>query len=117
MSFATQLAAPLAAAAVAAGGLFGAGSGAHPGTALVIDAAVARDGRELVDSRLRTAHAELRLPRTPAEARNNLRYFTSLGYRVVVAGPYAGAAAGGAGADTVRASDLAGALAAVRRGL
>jgi hypothetical protein len=109
----TQLVALLAAGTVAAGGLFGGDSGARPGTALVIDAAVARDGRDLVDERLRSAGAEVRLPRTSAEARNNVRYFTALDYRVVVAGPQAGAAAGSLGVAAVRAPSLTGALAAV----
>jgi hypothetical protein len=41
--------------------------------------------------------AEVRLPRTPAEARTNVRYFDELGYRVVVAGPRAEAAAAAIG--------------------
>ena len=53
----------------------------------MIDAAEGRDGRELVDERLRAVRAEVRLPRTPEEARANLRYFEAQDYRVVVAGP------------------------------
>src|SRR5687768_4495862 len=92
-----QIAALVAAGAVAAGGLAGTGSdepaGSTSGTALVIDAAAARDGRELVDPRLHDVDAEVRLPRTAAEARTNVRYFADQGYRLVVTGPRAGAAA------------------------
>ena len=49
--------------------------------------ALGRDGRELVAPRLRDLHAELRLPRTTAEAETDLRYFAAQGYRLVVAGP------------------------------
>ena len=49
---------------VAAGSLLGSGSSTHDTrTALVIDAALARDGRDLVAPRLRALDAELRLPR------------------------------------------------------
>jgi hypothetical protein len=113
----SQLATFLAAAAVAAGGALGADSGDPAGapqrTALVIDAAAGRDGRDLVDSRLRELDAEVRLPRTPAEARTDVRYFAAQGYRVVVAGPDAGAAARATGVAAERASGLPGALAAV----
>jgi hypothetical protein len=99
---------------IGTGGLLGAdsGSSAPPAapTALVIDAAAGRDGRELVDPRLREVDADVRLPRTPAEARTNVRYFDALGYRVVVAGPQARAAASAVGVDAVRAPDLTGAL-------
>ena len=100
----TSIASALAAGLVAAGGLVGAGLGsasgsgsaaglgsgtaaASPRTALVVDAALGRDGRELVAPRLRDLHAELRLPRTTAEAETDLRYFAAQGYRLVVAGP------------------------------
>ena len=85
-----------------------------PRTALVIDASLARDGRELVDPRLEDTGAEVRLPRTAAEARTNVRYFTELGYRVVAAGPEASAAAEAVGASSAIASDVTGALSATR---
>lgn len=104
--------------AVAAGGLLAGDSAGRAGsatrTALVIDAAAGRDGRELVDARLREVDAAVRLPRTSEEARTNVRYFAAQGYRVVVAGPRAGAAARATGVAAVRAPDLTGALAAVR---
>jgi hypothetical protein len=119
MEFGTQITAAIAAAAVAAAGLVGAssgdGSGLPPRTALVIDAAAARDGRDLVDPRLQNADAEVRLPRTAAEARNNVRYLAELGKRVVVAGPKATAAAESTGVAAVRARDLSDALAAAGR--
>jgi hypothetical protein len=119
MDMGTQITALLAAAAVTAGGLAGASSGDEAGSApraaLVIDAAAARDGRDLVDSRLRDADAEVRLPRTLAEARTDVRYLAELGHRVVVAGPQASAAADSAGVHAVRATDLSGALAAAGR--
>jgi hypothetical protein len=110
----TQLVAFIGAAAVAAGGLLGAGSDADEKarTALVVDAALARDGRELVDARLRDAADELRVPRTAAEARTDVRYLAASGHRIVVAGPQASAAAG---AQAERASTVAGAVAAARR--
>jgi hypothetical protein len=115
----THIAALLAAGAVTAGGLLGGEPAATPGlappTALVIDAAAARDGRDLVDPRLRAVDAEIRLPRTPAEARTNVRYFAALDYRVVVAGPQANAAAADADVAAVRAPDLTTGLAAVTR--
>jgi hypothetical protein len=104
----TSIASALAAGLVAAGGLVGAGLGSasgtgsaaglgsaatSPRTALVVDAALGRDGRELVAPRLRDLHAELRLPRTTAEAETDLRYFAAQGYRLVVAGPDSKAAA------------------------
>jgi hypothetical protein len=101
----TSVVSALAAAVVAAGGLAGGlANGSSDGstdgsraaaarTALVIDAALARDGRDLVDPRLRTLDAELRLPRTAAEARTDLRYFAAQGYRLTVAGPDSRAAA------------------------
>ncbi|MGH2803243.1 MAG: hypothetical protein ACRDL4_09395 [Thermoleophilaceae bacterium] len=99
---------------MAVGGLLGTDS-ATPRTALVVDAAASRDGRDLVDPRLRSVDAEIRLPATPAQARTNLRYFDAQGYRVVVAGPRASAAAAATGVAAVRAPDLAGALAAIER--
>ena len=112
-------AALLAAGVVAAGGLLGSdshgSSGSATRTALVIDAAAARDGRDLVDSRLRDLDAAIRLPRTSAEARTNVRYFAAQDYRVVVAGSRASGAANATGVDAVQVSDLAGALAAVGR--
>jgi hypothetical protein len=109
----TGIATLLAAGVVALGGVIGVGSGNGHTTAppaLVI--ALARDGRDLVDQRLESTGAEVRLPRTAAEARTNVRYFEAAGYRVVVAGTDATAAAG---ASAVREPDLAGALAAIRR--
>jgi hypothetical protein len=81
----------------------------------VIDASEGRDGRELVDPRLRELDADVRLPRTSTEARTNVRYFDALGYRVVVAGPQASAAAAAVGVDAVRAADLSQALEAATR--
>jgi hypothetical protein len=112
-SFATTLASLTAAAAVAVGGATGASSGEPPAprSALVVDAAAARDGRELVDPSLSEVDAEVRLPRTPREARTNVRYFQALGYRVVVAGPLSRAAAEATGVDAARAADLPAAIA------
>lgn len=120
---ATASAALLAVGALALGGAVATGSpgadfggGAAPRTALVIDASLARDGRELVDPRLKDTGAEVRLPRTPTEARTNVRYFTELGYRVVAAGPDATtAAAEVSGASTEIAAGLPAALSAARR--
>ena len=111
----SQIFALIGAGAVAAGGLLGAGSGSdeQARTALVVDAALARDGRELVDARLRDSTAELRIPRNAAEARTDVRYLSAGGYRLVVAGPQASAAAAGTQAE--RASTVAGAVAAARR--
>ena len=65
-----------------------------PRTAIVIDAPAARDGRALVDPRLRAVDADVRLPRDAAEARTDVRYFAAQGYdRIVVAGPRSTAAA------------------------
>jgi hypothetical protein len=106
----------LAGAAVALGGVLAGGSdGSAPRTALVIDAAAGRDGRELVDARLRDADAEVRLARTPTEARTDVRYFAAQGYRVIVAGSRATDAAASTGVQAVRADDLPGALRAIRR--
>lgn len=116
MDFGTQIIAVLAAVAVAGGGLVGATSGDDAGpaseSALVIDAAAARDGRDLVDPRLQGADTEVRLPRTVDEARTSVRYMAALGKRVVVAGPNATAAADSAGVAAVKAPGLTGALAA-----
>ena len=109
---ATALTTLLATGALAAG-VADTGS-SPPRTALIIDASLARDGRELVDPRLEDTRAEVRLPRTADEARTNLRYFTELGYRVVAAGPDATGAAEASGASTEIASGLSGALAAAR---
>ena len=115
MDFGTQIPALLAALGVAAGGFIGASSGNDaafpPRTALVIDAVAARDGRDLVDPRLQEADAEVRLPRTAAEARTDVRYLAELGKRVVVAGRQSTAAADSTGVPAVKASDLTGALA------
>jgi hypothetical protein len=112
------MAALLAAGAVAAGAVVGAeasagGDGGQP-AALVIDASLARDGRELVDRRLKEVDAAVRLPRDADEARVNVRYFDSLGYRVYVAGATATAAAARTGTSATTVDGLAGALAAAR---
>ena len=103
------------AAVAVAGVLAGHTSSDRPHTALVVDASAGRDGRELVDSRLRQADAQVRLPRTGAEARMDVRYFDAQGYRVVVTGPTATEAARATGVPAQRADDLTTALAAVRR--
>ena len=110
------------AGALALGGSLGdegsaSGSGADGGarTALVIDASQGRDGRQLVDSRLLDLDADVRLPRNSEEARTNVRYFDSLGYRVVVAGPQASAAARATGVEAVHAAGLPQALRAAAR--
>jgi hypothetical protein len=117
--FGTLTSALLAAGAIAIGGVLGeepAGPAkAGPRTAVVIDAAAARDGRDLVDARLRKIDAEIRLPRTPAEAATNVRYFAAQDYRLVVAGPQASAAAQASGVRPLRASGLADALEAAAR--
>ncbi len=116
---ATSIGTALAAIALALGGSLdadedrgstGSGAGDSAGTALVIDASQGRDGRELVDPRLRELDADVRLPRTSAEARTNVRYFDALGYRVIVAGRTASAAAQETGVAAVRAGDLPRAL-------
>jgi hypothetical protein len=118
MLIGTHIAAILAAGAVAAGAAFGAGHAtgedrAQP-TALVIDASLARDGRELVDPRLEDVDADVRLPRDAEEARINVLYFDELGYRVYVAGAQATAAAERTGVDATPVEGLDGALAAAR---
>jgi hypothetical protein len=106
----------LTAAVVAVGGVLAGDSGAPASrTALVVDASAGRDGLELLDPRLREVDAEVRLPRTSAEALTNVRYFAAQGYRVVVTGPRASAAAAAAGVAAVSAPDLAGAVASVTR--
>ncbi|HEV3377181.1 MAG TPA: hypothetical protein VG126_07860 [Thermoleophilaceae bacterium] len=119
MDFGTYITALLAAAAVTTGGVVGASSGEDVGSttgpAIVIDAAAARDGRELVDSRLHAADVEVRLPRTSAEARTDVRYLAKLGKRVVVAGPQSTEAADVVGVAAVKARGLAGALAVAGR--
>jgi hypothetical protein len=111
----TSIGTVLAAGALAVGGaLDPSGDRQVSRTALVIDASQARDGRELVDPRLSDVDAEVRLPRTSAEARTNVRYFHALGYRVVVAGPRASGAADAVGVDAERVPGLAGALRAAR---
>jgi hypothetical protein len=114
-SIATFVAAGVAAAAGMLGGATSAPPESGTPTALVIDAAEGRDGRELVDERLRAVQAEVRLPRTPDEARTNLRYFQAQRFRLVVAGPETRAAVEAAGVDAVQAADLLGALTAARR--
>lgn len=109
----TNIGALLAAGAVATGSLFGAGSDEQSRhTGLVIDASLASDGRQLVDPRLKDVDADVRLPRTSTEARTNVRYFDALGYRVVVAGFQANAAADATGVDAVHTADLSAALTA-----
>jgi hypothetical protein len=115
-SLATGIASLAAAvSALAVGAAFAPGAD-HPAprTAIVIDAPAARDGRALVDSRLRAVDADVRLPRDAAEARTDVRYFAAQGYdRIVVAGPRSTTAPDGAG--VVRVADLPAALAAVTR--
>jgi hypothetical protein len=116
--FATTIASLLAAGAVAAGGLLAPGSDTSPATgrtAVLVDAPAGRDGRDLVDPRLRDLHAELRLPRTRTEALTNVRYFAAQGYRVVVAGPLATEAATRAGVAAERVPGVAAAVAAIGR--
>lgn len=110
----TTTMATLLAVALATGGAL-AGGGDSQRTALVIDSSLARDGRALLDERLEDTPAEVRVPRTAEEARTNVRYFTELGYRLVVAGPNAGAAAERTGAQAEFAATLPGSLAAAGR--
>ena len=115
----TSIATGLASLVVAAGALAAAtlAPGADhptPRTAIVIDAPAARDGRALVDHRLRALDVDVRLPRDAAEARTDVRYFAAQGYdRIVVAGPRSTAAAHGAA--IVGVADLSAALAAATR--
>jgi hypothetical protein len=114
----TQITAVFAAGVVAVGGVAGAtstGSGSPTQSAIVIDAAQARDGRDLLDQRLQDSDAEVRVPRTPEEARTSVRYLAELGKRVVVAGPQATAAAESTGIEAVQAGDLAAAMTAAAR--
>jgi hypothetical protein len=114
----THIAAVLAAGTVAAGAAFGgeavAGDDHTPRSALVIDASLARDGRDLVDTRFENVDAEVRLPRDAGEARVNVRYFDALDYRVYVAGPRATAAAEQTGVDATEVDGLDAALAVAR---
>jgi hypothetical protein len=112
----TGLAALAAAGALAVGAALAPGAAAPaPRTAVVVDAAAARDGRALVDPRLRAIDAAVRIPRNDTEARTDVRYFAAQGYdRVIVAGPDSTAAAAES-ASAVRAADLSGALAAATR--
>jgi hypothetical protein len=114
----THIAAVLAAGAVATGAVFGAEAGASGDdaapTALVIDASLARHGRDLVDQRLQHVDADVRLPRTAAEARTNVRYFDALDYDVYVAGTRSTGAAERTGVDATTVDGLDGALAAAR---
>jgi hypothetical protein len=114
----THIAAVLAAGAVATGAVFGAEAGAGDGggapTALVIDASLARDGRELVDQRLQDVDAEVRIPRDAEQARINVRYFDELDYRVYVAGAQATEAARDTGVEATAVNGLTGALSATR---
>jgi hypothetical protein len=116
---AVAIAGLLAAGAVWAGDLLdtdsGLPAGLAPRTALVIDANAARDGRELVNPRLQEVDATVRLPRTDAEARANVRYLEALDYRLVVMGSRAGAAAASTGVAATRVSDLGAALEAAER--
>ena len=82
----------------------------------MVDAAIARDGRALVDPRLRALDADVRLPRTQTEATTDVRYFADAGYdRVILAGPRSTAAAKEAGKAAVTATGVDGAVAAARR--
>ena len=113
----THIAAVLAAGAVATGVAFGADAGADGAgrpSALVVDASLASHGRNLVDRRLEHVDAAVRLPRSPTEARTNVRYFDELGYRVYVAGTHATGAAEATGVDATPVDGLEGALAATR---
>jgi len=89
----TTIASALVAAVVAASGVFGATKSDSPRTALVVDAALARDGRDLIAPRWRSMDAELRVARSQAEAETDLRYLAARGYRLDVAGPASTAAA------------------------
>jgi hypothetical protein len=111
----STIAAFLAGGAVALGGALAGGSGDPASqTALVVDAASGRDGRQLLDERLRGTHAVVRLPRSSAEALTDVRYLAEQGYRVVVTGPQASDAARAAGVDAVSAPTLESAVAAAR---
>jgi hypothetical protein len=105
----------LAAGAIAVGAVPHASSDRSAPIAIVVDASAARDGRTLVDPRLRDVAADVRLPRTTDEARTDVRYFDAQGYRIVVAGPRSTAAAHAAGVTAQATSDVAGAVGALRR--
>jgi hypothetical protein len=106
----------LAAGAVAVGAVPSAPSDrSAPPSAIVVDAAAARDGRTLVDPRLRDVSADVRLPRTADEARTDVRYFGAQAYRIIVAGPRSTAAAHATGVTARETRDVAGAVAALRR--
>jgi hypothetical protein len=92
-SLTTTIASALVAGVAAASGVFGGAANDGPRKALVIDAALARDGRDLIDPRLRALDAELRVARTQAEAETDLRYLAARGYRLEAAGPASTAAA------------------------
>jgi hypothetical protein len=115
----TSVGALIAALVVGAGGVLGSASSedgpAAARKALVIDAAAARDGSDLLDDRLMAIDAEVRVARTAAEARTNVRYFAEQGYDIVVTGPVAGEAAGEAGVGAERAAGLGDALALAGR--
>jgi hypothetical protein len=115
-SLVTGIASLAAAGALAVGAALAPGADAPaPRTAVVIDASAARDGRALVDPRLRAVDADVRIPRNDTEARTDVRYFAAQGYdRVIVAGPRSTAAAAET-TSAVRAADLPSALAAARR--
>jgi hypothetical protein len=114
----SAIATVLAAGAVALGGAFDGGSdGSTEGRrqALVIDAGLARDGRDLLDPRLRDAGVELRVPRDAEEARMNVRYFAESGADLVVAGPDSAAAAEAVHASARQRDDAGSALGALVR--
>jgi len=118
-SLVRRTAALTVAVAVAAGAVLDAGASAPRDapapTALVVDAGLSAQGREPVDPHLEDVDAEVRLPRSASEARTNVRYFDSLGYRVVVAGARSRAAAKATGVPAVSASGLTAALDAAPR--
>lgn len=64
---------------------------------------------------LEAVDADVRLPRTAAEARTNVRYFAELGRRIVVTGPHSIAAAASTGVPAERATGLGDALRALTR--
>lgn len=116
-SLAAILATLLATGALATGGLIGDdGRPAPSRTAVVIDASAARDGRALIDRRLRGLDADVRAPRTATEARTDVRYFAAQGYdRVIAVGPHSQAAVRAARVPVTTAADLSGALTAAQR--
>ena len=111
-SIAAAVVATLAAWAATAWPAVAPGTGRAARAALVVDARLGRDGRELVDPALRGAGAALRLTRNAREARVDVRYLVASGHRVIVVGPQSSAAA----SDGVqRAAGVPEALAALRR--